>query len=260
MKEPGLKTEEISDQKYRRKILKSLLGFGLSVAAGGSLLKWLQSRPENLGIPWPLRDVLEINNQVNNTLSPDLRNAKEFPMKMAVAEPRINGTIGLESPLDLVNWKLEITDENKPAEKFFLSMEEIMKLPEKEITFEFKCIEGWSEISNWSGTSLYELARHYKLAATERKSDFQNGYVSLQTPDKEYYVGLDLLTAFHPQTLLCYKMNGELLTEDHGAPLRLITPHKYGIKSIKRVGSVRFTKERPGDYWAERGYDYDASL
>jgi len=47
---------------------------------------------------------------------------------------------------------------------------------------------------------------------------------------------------------------------EHGAPLRLATPVKYGIKNIKRIGTIRFTNTRPADYWAERGYDWYAGL
>jgi len=60
----------------------------------------------------------------------------------------------------------------------------------------------------------------------------------------------------HPQTLLAYEMNGELLTDDHGAPLRLVSTVKYGIKQIKRIGKIEFTNERPADFWAESGYDW----
>jgi DMSO/TMAO reductase YedYZ molybdopterin-dependent catalytic subunit len=82
--------------------------------------------------------------------------------------------------------------------------------------------------------------------------------VRLETPGGGYYVGLDLASALHPQTLLCYAMNDAPLTPAHGAPLRLVIPVKYGIKNIKRLGVIRFVHERPGDYWAERGYDWFA--
>ena len=78
------------------------------------------------------------------------------------------------------------------------------------------------------------------------------------TPDELYYVGLDIASALHPQTLLCYEMNGEPLTAGHGAPLRLVTPLKYGIKHLKRIGTIAFADTRPKDYWAELGYDWDA--
>ena len=85
-------------------------------------------------------------------------------------------------------------------------------------------------------------------------------YVRLMTPDEEYYVGIDRPRALHPQPLLCYEMNGAPLKDEHGAPLRLVIPVKYGIKNLKRIGSITYTDECPDDYWAERGYDYYAAL
>ncbi len=82
----------------------------------------------------------------------------------------------------------------------------------------------------------------------------------MKTPDEKYYVGWDIEAIMHPQTLLAYEMNGAPLTNEHGAPLRLASPTKYGIKQIKRIGSIEFTNERPRDYWAENGYDWYAGL
>jgi DMSO/TMAO reductase YedYZ molybdopterin-dependent catalytic subunit len=67
-----------------------------------------------------------------------------------------------------------------------------------------------------------------------------------------------MASAVHPQTLLCYEMDGRPLTPEHGAPLRLVIPVKYGIKNLKQIGTIRFTDVRPADYWAERGYDWYA--
>ena len=71
-----------------------------------------------------------------------------------------------------------------------------------------------------------------------------------------YYVGLDVASAMHPQTLLAWALNGEPLTWNHGAPLRLAIPIKYGVKNIKRIATIRWTNVRPTDYWGERGYDW----
>jgi DMSO/TMAO reductase YedYZ molybdopterin-dependent catalytic subunit len=83
-------------------------------------------------------------------------------------------------------------------------------------------------------------------------------YVYLETPDGGYYVGIDIKTALHPQTLLAYEMNLQPLAVEHGGPLRLITALKYGYKSLKRIGLLRFCNERPRDYWAENQYDFYA--
>jgi DMSO/TMAO reductase YedYZ molybdopterin-dependent catalytic subunit len=85
-------------------------------------------------------------------------------------------------------------------------------------------------------------------------------YVGLSTPDEMYYVGIDMPSAMHPQTLLCYEMNGQPLPLENGYPLRLIIPVKYGVKHLKRIGSLVFSNERPPDYWAEQGYDYYTGL
>jgi DMSO/TMAO reductase YedYZ molybdopterin-dependent catalytic subunit len=85
-------------------------------------------------------------------------------------------------------------------------------------------------------------------------------YVGMMTPDKEYYVGIDMPSALHPQTMLAYELNGKPMSINHGYPLRLIIPVKYGIKNLKRIGTISFSDKRPPDYWAELGYDYYSGL
>jgi hypothetical protein len=152
--------------------------------------------------------------------------------------------------------------EMEPA--VMVSLEEIKKLPRTEIVTELKCIEGWSTIVHWAGVSLVDFLRKYPPATKSgkpfdpHKLDDLPEYVSMETPDKIYYVGLDMASALHPQTILCYEMNGQPLEPEHGAPLRLAIPVKYGIKNIKNIGKIKFTDERPKDYWAEQGYDWYA--
>lgn len=145
-----------------------------------------------------------------------------------------------------------------------LTLDDIRALPRVEMTTELKCIEGWSVIVNWAGARFADFAARYQPPTRDGKSapdvrarpqDLVR-YVGMETPDGIYYVGMDMPSALHPQTLLCYEMNGQPLTPEHGAPLRLVTPVKYGIKHIKRIGRITFTDERPGDFWAERGYDW----
>lgn len=145
-----------------------------------------------------------------------------------------------------------------------VTLEQIRALPKTEIVTELKCIEGWSTIVHWAGVTLADFLQKYPPATRSGKPFDRNNiadlpeYVSLETPDGAYYVGLDMASALHPQTLLCYEMNGKPLELEHGAPLRLAIPVKYGIKNIKNIGKIKFTNERPRDYWAEQGYDWYA--
>lgn len=128
-----------------------------------------------------------------------------------------------------------------------------LKLPKKDLVFDFKCIEGWSQVTHWAGVPLRTFMQHYRLNGQAKMN-----YVGLVTPDKGYYVGIDMPGALHPQTILCYEMNGKPLPVNQGFPLRLIIPVKYGIKHIKRIGTMFFSNHKPADFWAERGYDYYA--
>jgi DMSO/TMAO reductase YedYZ molybdopterin-dependent catalytic subunit len=179
--------------------------------------------------------------------------------------PRVNGSIGLESSLDLTRWRLQVIGAAGARARRLFTLDDIKALPRVEMTAELRCIEGWSEVVHWAGARLADLASVTGLATRSgRPADpISNahdlpGYAALETPDREYYVGLDMASALHPQTLLCYEMDGRPLTPAHGAPLRLVIPVKYGIKNLKRIGTIHFTDDRPADYWAERGYDWYA--
>jgi hypothetical protein len=134
-----------------------------------------------------------------------------------------------------------------------LTLADVRKLPHVKTVTEFKCIEGWSEIVYWGGARLRDFIATFPP---------RNGseYIGFETPDGQYYVGIERQVALHPQTLLAYELNGQPLTPDHGAPLRLVTPLKYGIKQLKQIGRMTYTETRPRDYWHEQGYDYYAGL
>jgi len=148
-----------------------------------------------------------------------------------------------------------------------LNMADVKKLPHVEMVTEFKCIEGWSEIVYWGGARLRDFlvaypplnGGHSQFDSKELASGIPK-YVGFETPDGQYYVGIEREVTVHPQTLLAYELNGQPLTPDHGAPLRLVTPLKYGIKQLKQIGRITYTDMRPHDYWHEQGYDYYAGL
>jgi hypothetical protein len=148
-----------------------------------------------------------------------------------------------------------------------LTMADVRKLPHVEMVTEFKCIEGWSEIVYWGGVRLRDFLEAFppqiEDASQFHPSEFVNSlpeYIAFETPDGQYYIGIERQVVLHPQTLLAYELNGQPLTPDHGAPLRLVTPLKYGIKQIKQIGRITYTNIRPRDYWHEQGYDYYAGL
>jgi hypothetical protein len=252
------------DRRLRRLTRRGFAWGGVAVLASFAGWRWLVSRSEEDGLPWPLRHVLEFNERVAREFFRASRRSPEFP-RSAARMPRVNGSIGLESGLDPVTWRLEVVGAAGEQARRLFSLDDVKALPRVEMTTELRCIEGWSEVVYWAGARLFDLASVTGLASRSgRPADpIGNagdllGYAALETPDGSYYVGLDMASALHPQTLLCYEMDGRPLTPEHGAPLRLVIPVKYGIKNLKRIGTIRFTDVRPADYWAERGYDWYA--
>lgn len=73
-----------------------------------------------------------------------------------------------------------------------------------------------------------------------------------------FTLGSSLVWARHPQTFLATHFNGQPLTVEHGAPLRLLVPVKLGLKNVKAVTKITYSLDQPSDYWAERGHSrYD---
>ncbi|MFL6375371.1 MAG: molybdopterin-dependent oxidoreductase [Pyrinomonadaceae bacterium] len=194
-----------------------------------------------------LRGTFEFNEWVSQNLYSTKRLAPEFSPDR-VGNIRVNGMEGMSEGFNPSAWKLTIA--GLTSTELTLTMDDIKSLPRTEMTPEFKCIEGWSVVLHWAGVRVSDLVARYGDASKLPR------YVSLITPDEGYFVGWDTESIMHPQTLLAYELNGQPLTSEHGAPLRIASPLKYGIKQIKRVGRIEFTNERPKDYWGEQGYDW----
>lgn len=242
----------IPEAEFRRRSRRSFLTGAAAVAGGALSWRWIQNQPDDGNIPQVLRSGLERN----ETLWRGLHRENHLAPTFAASESsvlRVNGRHGIRSEIDLDAWRLRVLGPSGD-QLDELTLAQVQELPRHEMIVEHKCIEGWSQITTWGGARFSDLAARYDVD--------ENGpaYVSLVTPDEDYYVGLDIASALHPQTLLAWDMHGGPLDLDHGAPLRLATPVKYGIKQIKRIGTIQFTDQRPEDYWFERGYSWYAHL
>jgi Oxidoreductase molybdopterin binding domain len=230
----------------------------LAAAAGYGGWHWLTTGDNDGGIPWPLRGVLRWNERAGRASFSPGRLAPTFPAARAEV-PRANGSIGLLDGVDAAAYRLRVLHPQHGGVVRELGLDAFAGLERVDMVTELKCVEGWSTVVRWGGVRLADFASRSGLATRGgRPPDDLYPYVALRTVDDGYYVGLDAETALHPQTLLCDTLDDKPLTPEHGAPLRLVTPLKYGIKSIKQVGGIRFQDERPPDYWAERGYDWYA--
>jgi len=243
---------------------RSFVWAGVAAVCGFASWRWLLGQPKSGDLPWPLAAGLRFNEALSATFLPPVRLAREFPRERAGA--RVNGLIGLRSEQDPTAFRLRIEGlPERPATRV-LSVADVHRLPSVDMVTELMCVEGWSQITHWTGvrlTTLIAALLGMPLETAEGTRALARKlppYAYLACPDDAYFVGFDLPSLLHPQTLLAYRINGKPLPKEHGAPLRLITTVKYGYKSIKRVGLIRFVSHRPADYWSQRGYDWYAGL
>lgn len=247
-----MKEQFVSEKSIRHKTIFSFLFFAVAIFAGVYAWILLRKQPQEEGIAKTLRQGLVFNENLFSSVFNVNKLAKEYPKTAAVKKVRVNGNLGLRDPnVDTATWRLQVIKKN--GDTAFFSLDDIKKLSKTDVVFDFKCIEGWSQKTWWSGVKFSTFMNYYHL-----NEETKFNYVGLNTPDKAYYVGIDMPSALQPQTLLCYEMNGKPLPVNQGYPLRLIIPVKYGIKHLKRIGTIFFSNERPKDYWAEQGYDYYA--
>jgi DMSO/TMAO reductase YedYZ molybdopterin-dependent catalytic subunit len=242
------------EREISRRTRRSFIVLGAGAAAGVAGWVGINHGEEADGIPPLFRSVLGFNEKVvRSTLYGNTHLVKTYPAS-AIGTIKANGDAGLDPDENLADWCLDVTPigASQPAAK--LRMADVQALPRYEETIDFKCVEGWSTVTRFAGARLSDFTA--KFAPGSEQADC----VGMKTPDEEYYVGLDMPSALHPQTLIAWEMNGQPLTREHGAPLRLVIPVKYGIKNIKRIGSIEYTNTRPADYWGERGYDWYAGL
>src|SRR2546426_8054238 len=155
--------------------------------------------------------------------------------------------------IDLGKWTLAVSGEVKRPGKY--TLDQIKALPKVRQNTRHVCVEGWDVIGNFGGVRISDFLASVGADASAR-------FLAFECAD-DYYESLDVATALHPNSLLCYEMYGKPLDRGHGAPLRLSLPTKLGYKSAKYLTTLEVTSVlRPNHraYWADMGYSWFAGL
>jgi DMSO/TMAO reductase YedYZ molybdopterin-dependent catalytic subunit len=147
--------------------------------------------------------------------------------------------------VDLDKWTLTVTGAVQKPGDYTLAL--IQALPKHIQNTRHVCVEGWDVIGRFGGTRLSDFL-------TMIGADSSARFISVECAD-DYYESLDMATATHPQSLLCYEMYDQALTREHGAPLRLSIPTKIGYKQAKYLTALKVSHvlEKVG-YWEDQGY------
>jgi DMSO/TMAO reductase YedYZ molybdopterin-dependent catalytic subunit len=182
-------------------------------------------------------------------LAPTFSNASVVPF----AEFPYNGYDVLDPEVDLPNWTLTVEgDVQHPGE---YKLAQVQVLPKINQNTRHICVEGWDVIGAFGGTRISDFLAHVGANPKAR-------FIEVECAD-DYYESIDMESALHPQSLLCYEMYGQPLDRKHGAPLRLQMPTKLGYKQAKYLETLRVTSVlKPGKtgYWEDQGYSWFGGL
>jgi sulfoxide reductase catalytic subunit YedY len=150
-----------------------------------------------------------------------------------------------------------ITVEGEVKNKKTYDIDALLKMaPLEERIYRMRCVEGWSMVIPWVGFSLSELIKQVQPNGNAKFVEFISLHDPKQMPgqrsrvlDWPYVEGLRLDEAMNPLTLLTVGLYGEVLPNQNGAPVRLVTPWKYGFKNAKSIVKIRFTSTPPVSSW-----------
>src|SRR3954452_19094195 len=132
------------------------------------------------------------------------------------------------------NWRLAV--EGLVARPLSIPIQAIRSLPHRTQITRHDCVEGWSAIGKWHGVPLSRILDAAGLSTRARYLVF---HCADRFGDKPYYESIDLVDAFHPQTILAWGMNGHLLPIPNGAPLRLRVERQLGYKNAKYIQRIQ---------------------
>ena len=196
--------------------------------------------------------------------------AREFSPDHISPIFRSNGTNNPNTPAykalwrsGFTDWRLKVTGlVDRPLS---LSLAQLRSLPHREQITRHDCVEGWSAIGKWRGVPL-------KLLLDAARMKDRARYIVLHCADtmgdgQPYYESIDMVDAFHPQTILAFALNDQPLRVANGAPLRLRVERQLGYKhakylmKVEAVDNLAGIGSGKGGYWEDRaGYDWYAGI
>jgi DMSO/TMAO reductase YedYZ molybdopterin-dependent catalytic subunit len=248
----------------RRRVLQ-----GLSAAGGASLLAGCDRLGDSSGFQTVLRSAEKLTYRAHRLITPANALAREFARSDMSPVFRVNGNRMPRSPAyqahmreNFANWRLEIG--GLVARPMSWTLAELRALPTRSQITRHDCVEGWSAIGQWGGPPLKLLL---DAARIEDNAEYVVFHCADDFDSTPYYESIDLVDAFHPQTILAHTMNDRVLPVAHGAPVRLRVERQLGYKHAKFVMRIEVVESLGavgrgrGGFWEDEiGYEWYAGI
>jgi sulfoxide reductase catalytic subunit YedY len=233
---PDIRSSEITDEylyRNRRQFLKE----GSLALAGAVAARLLPLGPyDTQETPTPYDSITTYNNYW------EFGTTKELPATTSGKFKPVPWTINVEGMV------------KKPAR---YALDDLLKglTPEDRI-YRMRCVEGWSMVIPWRGIPLASIIQKLEPLSSAKFVEFKTILAPDQMPGQRtdvlawpYVEGLRMDEAMNPLTLFATGIYGKPLPNQSGAPIRLVTPWKYGFKGIKSIVNIKFTDKMPRNSW-----------
>ncbi|PWK33834.1 molybdopterin-binding protein [Cupriavidus plantarum] len=246
---------------------------GMIATAGASMLAGCDRMTQSESFGAVLHDTEKLTMASQRLLLSRKTLAPEYTLADLSPVFRANGTQAPDSEdynrlLDggFADWRLKV--DGLVQQPLSLSLADLKALPARTQITRHDCVEGWSAIGQWQGVNLGRILDRAGLEPGARYVVFHCADELEATFDGSgrYYESIDLLDAYHPQTILAYAMNGKDLPVAHGAPLRLRVERQLGYKQAKYLMRIEVVSSfdklwgGKGGYWEDRGYEWYAGI
>lgn len=252
-----------------RKMLSRRTLITTGALGAGSLLSGCDALSRNQTFQNILGSAEDANFLVQRALGDRMELASEYSIKDLSPKFRANGTRDPGTPdytasaaQGFADWQLRLTGLFKKPQNFSLAA--LLSMPQRTQITRHDCVEGWSAIGQWTGVPLKLLL---DLAQLQDSAKFLVFHCADRLGGRPYYESIDLLDAFHPQTIMAHRLNGESVPIENGAPLRLRVERQLGYKHAKYVTGIEALAtldnigEGKGGYWEDVGnYEWYAGI
>jgi DMSO/TMAO reductase YedYZ molybdopterin-dependent catalytic subunit len=228
----------------------------IAAASSGLLLGGCDRLNNSPGFRSVLRSAEGLNLRAQRLVSARDALAREYSEADMSPFFRSNGTAHPGTPEyarhlaeNFANWRLVV--DGLVARPLSIPLHVLKSIPHRVQITRHDCVEGWSAIGKWHGL---ELSRILEAAGLSTRAKYIVFHCADRFGGKPYYESIDLIDAFHPQTIMAWGMNGHLLPVPNGAPLRLRVERQLGYKHAKYVQRIQAVETLAGIHGGKGGY------
>jgi DMSO/TMAO reductase YedYZ molybdopterin-dependent catalytic subunit len=226
-----------------------------AAGAGGLLLSGCDALNDSAPFKDGLKGVGRLHELTQRAIIGDSL-AREFTEADLSPVFKANGSLGVADPAyrrllasGFSEWALRV--EGLVHRPLALPLTALQAMPQRTQITRHDCVEGWSAIGKWQGPQLGAILAAAGLLPNARFVVF---HCADKLEGKPFYESIDLVEAFHPQTILAWRMNDAPLTEPHGAPIRLRVERQLGYKQAKYIMRIELRESLAGLYGGQGGF------